>query len=40
MNKESPLQVLPGDARTEEGSPCWAGYSEMMVVMVMVIMEW
>lgn len=28
MDKESPLQVLPGDARTEQGSPCWTGFSE------------
>lgn len=27
MDKESPLQVLLGDARTEEGSPCWTGVS-------------
>lgn len=38
MDKESPLQVVLGDSRTEEGSPCWTGSPEMMVmVAVMVI---
>lgn len=27
VNRESPLQVSLGDARTEAGRPCWTGIS-------------
>lgn len=37
MGKGSPLQVVLGDARTEEGSPCWAGSPEMMVMVTVTM---
>lgn len=36
MNKESPLQVSLGDARTEEDSPCWTGMVRTRMKMMMM----